>query len=85
MNVKDLNAKRKDTVERPYEGIGNRIREWRMSSNISQKDLIESGAPVKITTLRLMEGGVRAPSAELLIFLRKTYRLDLNYVLMGKE
>lgn len=84
MSVKDKSSARRDDIERPYEEIGLRIQKWRMSNNILQTVIADSGV-TSLASLQRVESGRRSPSIELLVYLREKHNLDLNYILTGQE
>lgn len=68
-------------LERPYEAIGGRIREFRLSLDLNQADIAEKG--FSMVTLSRVERGIRQPTVELLDYLR-SLGADLNWIISGK-
>lgn len=80
---KDGLLKRKDGVNRPYDRVSIILNEWKMKSGLTQDQIAaESGAAVP--TIRLVFSGRRAPSFELMKYLREKRGFDLNILVAGK-
>ncbi|MCY4781678.1 helix-turn-helix transcriptional regulator [Sphingobacterium sp. UT-1RO-CII-1] len=79
----DKNIRTKEDIARPYDDIGMRIKEWRMSKGLKQTDI--TGEHVSYSALQMVESGRRAPTVELLRYLYKEQGLDLNFIICGDQ
>lgn len=64
----------------PYKDIGDRLRQWRISQNLKQ---YEVGEQFGYTTVSWFERGMRLPTSEYLLHIRKTYNVSIDWILTG--
>lgn len=71
-----------EDIDRPYWGIGQRIREFRLSKGLDQADLADK-CDVSPVTVSRVENGLQQPSIKLLHCLHADYGADLNDIVVG--
>jgi transcriptional regulator with XRE-family HTH domain len=73
----------KETPEdRPFREIGNRLKAFRLTTGLSQKEFAEA-AGIRDTTYNQYERGLSQPKVENARALRETYGLSLDWIYEG--
>jgi transcriptional regulator with XRE-family HTH domain len=68
--------------DRPFREIGNRLKAFRLTTGLSQKDFAEA-AGIRDTTYNQYERGLSQPKVENARALRETYGLSLDWIYDG--
>lgn len=80
----DYSNRTKQDLERPYKDIADRIEVIRIRERIMKKDFANV-LGVSTTTLSRVTNGIRYPDPKILDALYYKYKVDMNWLLYGKE
>lgn len=75
--------KRKEGIDRPYDEVSVKLNAWKNKTGFTQDEIADKSG-VALSTIRLVFAGRRAPSFELLRYLRIHHGVNLNTLIAGK-